>query len=53
MLTHLSTRLSVIHPVSLYINMTYRGSFSKYPVVPETGSAAFTRIRSEHSSKLE
>ena len=47
------TLLSVIHPVSLWTNMTYRGSFSKHPIAPETGSPAYTRTRLAQSSDLE
>ena len=47
------TPLSVIHPVSLWTNMTYRGNFSKHPVAPETGSLAYTRTRLTQSSDLE
>ena len=47
------TPLSVIHPVSLYTNMTYRGNFSKHPVAPETGSLAYTQTRLAQSSDLE
>ena len=53
MLTRFPTPLSVIHPVDLYTNMTYRGNFSKYPIAPETGSPAFTRTRLAQSSNLE
>ena len=39
------TLLSIIRPVSLKINMTYRGNFSKHPIAPETGRPASTRTR--------
>ena len=47
------TQLSVIRPVSLQTNMTYRGNFSKHPIAPETGSPAYTRTRLAQSSDLE
>ena len=47
------TPLSVIHPISLQTNMTYSGNFSKHPIVPETGSPAYTRTRLAQSSDLE
>ena len=50
---HFPTPLSVIHPVSLQTNMTYRGNFSKHPIAPETGSPAYTRTRLAHSFDLE
>ena len=33
--------------------MTYRGSFSKHPIAPETGSPAYTQTRLAQSSELE
>ena len=47
------TPLSVIHPVSLWTDMTYRSNFSKHPIAPETGSPAYTRTRLAQSSDLE
>ena len=45
--------LSVIHPVSLQTDMTYRANFSKHPVAPETGSPAHTGARLAQFSDLE
>ena len=45
--------LSVIHPVSLHTNMTYRGNFSKHPIALKTGSPAYTRTHLTQSSDLE
>ena len=45
--------LSVIHPVSLCINMTYRGNFSKHLIALETGSPADMRTRLAQSSDLK
>ena len=40
---HFPTLLSVIRLVSLQTNMTYRGNFSKHPIVPETRNPAYMR----------
>ena len=47
------TPLSVIRPVSLQTDVTYRGNVSNHPVAPETGSPAYTRMRLAQSSDLE
>ena len=47
------TPLSVIRPVSLQTNMTYRGKGPEHPIAPETGSPAYTRTRLAQSSDLE
>ena len=47
------TPLSVISPVSLQTDMTYRGNFSKHPVAPETLTPAYTWERLAQSSDLE
>ena len=48
-----TTPLSVIHPVSLWTNMSYRGNFSKHPIAPETGSPAYTWTCLAQSSDLK